>query len=236
MKKIAVAAMAVLVTVSGVFANDFFFPADKSMVLISANVKPKSLNAKKLKIKDFTRTTIKDVENIGDTLVITYVLETLNKKLKVDRNSVPFTYRVKIIDGTLVMDAASFMSVPAEVGGAITISGDMPRLPANISAGQRFNDTNFDIITDFDVMKQTTNIAITDYKCLAVESVTVPAGTFEAYKITQTITATMTFIVRATETSVNETWNVKGIGPVKTIIYNEKGKAKLASVLYEVKR
>ena len=72
-------------------------------------------------------------------------------------------------------------------------------------------------------------INITNRKVVGVESVTVPAGTFECFKITYDMETKLGF--KASSSAVQ--WLNKGAGSVKTESYDKKGKLLGTTVLNE---
>jgi len=81
-------------------------------------------------------------------------------------------------------------------------------------------------------MKMSTVIKVTDGKCLAIEDVKVPAGTFKCHKITQKYTTTAMGI---NNVSTVVEWLAPGIGQVKSETYDDKNKLVSGSVLAELK-
>jgi hypothetical protein len=217
----------VIVTAVGAFAGDVFFPTKKGTVLVMA------LSDAKGKVESYGRTTVKDVKGAGDNLTIVCQTEALDKKRQPEKNSAPIEYTMQIIDGAVVADINSILKLPIAAGEGITISGDTLRIPAKIKPGDKFKDAKMAITMDLGAMKMTTEVAVTNFKCLAVESVTVPAGTFEAYKITQTVSSTNK-MVNITQTMTVVSWNVLGVGPVKSVITDEKGKVQTTTELHEI--
>jgi len=237
MKRLVVATLAVLALAFGVSAGEFFFPAEKGTVIINANMD----NAGK-KAKGFMRITIKDVEGEGNNITVHCVAEELDKKLKVKKNDVPLTYKVHLVDGAVIADLTSFMPIEPVEGVLIHMTGDTLRIPSDMSAGQKFDDVDMSITVDMgggvnmSIMKVKTDFSIRDHKCLAVEKITLPAGTFEAYKTSYSMTASSKVLVTIKETHNITTWYVKGIGPVRTITANEKGKVKTYTQLHSINR
>jgi len=207
----------VIVAAVGAFADDIFFPTKKGTVLVMA-----SLDAKG-KVESYGRTTVKDVKGAGNNLTVLYQTEALDKNRQPDKNGASIEYAMHIVDGAVAVDINSLLKMPATAGAGISLSGDTLRIPSTIKPGDRLKDAHMAITMDLGAMKITTNIAVTNNKCLAVESVTVPAGTFEAYKMTQTVTTTNK-MVNITQTKTVVSWNAPGVGSVKTELYDEKGK------------
>jgi len=226
-RKIVFTAMLVFVTAAGALAADIFFPTKKGTVLVMA-----SLDAKG-NVEGYGRTTIKDVKGAGNNLAILCQTEALDKKRQPDKNGAAIEYTMQIVDGAVMVDINSLLKIPANAGAAISLSGDTLRIPAKIKPGDKFKDAKMTMTMDLGAMKMTTEIAVTNNKCLAVESVTVPAGTFEAYKMTQTITTTNR-MVNVTQTMTVVSWNALGVGSVKTEVYDEKGNVQARTVLQEI--
>jgi hypothetical protein len=105
--------------------------------------------------------------------------------------------------------------------------------PSSLETGQTLPDANITISAGtggVTIMNMTVNV--TNRKVTGTESVTVPAGTFECYKITYDLETKMMF---KTNTSVTEYVNM-GIGNVKTENFDKKGKVISSMVLSELKK
>jgi hypothetical protein len=112
------------------------------------------------------------------------------------------------------------------------ITGVPMELPGNLQAGQKIKDSNVTASIDMGIMKMDTVIKMTDGQCLAVEDVTVPAGTFKCHKITQTVTTT---VLGKNVVTRNVSWYAPGIGTVKTEDYDKADKLASSQVLFEKK-
>jgi hypothetical protein len=221
-------AVALLAVASTVQAENFFFPTQEGLVLIHGEMDKKGRN-----VNGYRHTTIKNVEGADGNFTVTAGLEMFNKKRSPTGQT---QYRIRIVDGAIEVGPHSFvdMSLYSDDDTTIVVTGDVIRIPSDMSPGQRFNDANMSITADMVFFKLTTNIAITDHQCLAVETITTPAGTFEAYKTTQKAAIGVGRARPKTTTTV--TWNVKGIGPVRTIVYDHKGKVESWTDLLEIRR
>ncbi|PLX07796.1 MAG: hypothetical protein C0596_09355 [Marinilabiliales bacterium] len=94
--------------------------------------------------------------------------------------------------------------------------------PANMTEGMTLEDGYVEAVVSNEGMKiMTLRVDIKDSKVEAIESITVPAGTYDAAKINQTIISKTGFITIQMQ-SIQ--WMVKGIGAVRTETYNKKGK------------
>lgn len=76
------------------------------------------------------------------------------------------------------------------------------------------------------------HMTVTDRQIIGQETVTVPAGTFDCWKVSETFTTKM--FMMGKETAVTESWYADGIGEVKTINYTKRGKIESYSELVSV--
>jgi len=228
-KKIVFTALMVLAASAAAFADDVFFPTKKGAVLVMANLDANG------KVEGYGRTTVKDVKGSGNNLTVVCQIEALDKKRQPEKSIAPIEYTMQIVNGTVVADINSVLKLPvtADVSGAVTFSGDTLRIPSKIKPGDKFKDAKMTMTMDLGMMKMVTEIAVTNFKCVAVEKVTVPAGTFEAYKITQTVTTTNK-MVNLAQTVTAVSWNALGVGPVKMAVTDENGKVQSTAELHEI--
>ena len=202
-------------------SGDIFFPSKKGMVLTTAQMNPKG------KHMYYTRVAVKEVSGSGDNMSIVYTAQLHDDKRRAyGRDSREREYTVNVIAGVLELEtkhmeelalAASGRS-PTFLSGA-TYRGGTIRIPSKLAPGVRIEDSQLDMTVWSLFMKVTWNMMMTDIRCVAVENVTVPAGTFEAYKVTNAFA-----LKKSRVTFTNTTWYVRGIGSVKSVLTNEKGK------------
>lgn len=94
--------------------------------------------------------------------------------------------------------------------------------PRVLTAGMTLNDGFVEmVILNQGIKFMTWRIDITNIKVEAIESITVPAGTFEAYKISSDYTSKTGFV---TVNMKSVQWMVKEIGAVRTESYDKKDK------------
>ena len=221
MKKLIIVIVSVVMTAWGVSAQDIFFPSRQGLTLLYANLDAKD------KVDSYTRQTIQQVEGSGNNLSITYVGQLLDKNRKPASDlEVPFT--VTVNNGVVEWDMKMYAAPGTE--GFIEIEGDKLRIPSSLSPGDKLDDAKFTMTLNMG-FKIRTEISLTEQECLAIEDVTVPAGTFKCHKVTQTGTAT---VMRKTTTTKTVSWYAPGIGTVKTESYNDKGKLQSSTVLQAV--
>jgi len=213
---------------AGLYAQNNFFPSKAGIVLTYAN------NDDKGNTESYTVLTIKDVKGSGKNMTITYVGNVLDKNRKPMKNSPgEITYQVIIKDNVVIMDVNQM--IPAQMreqGIKMEAKGTGLELPNNLQPGQSIKDSSVTVTMDLVVMKMNTVVKMTEGKCLAIEDVKVPAGTFKCHKITQKITTTA-MDNNNVETMVS--WYAPNIGTVKTETYDDKNKLVSGSVLAELK-
>lgn len=106
----------------------------------------------------------------------------------------------------------------------LTLEGDMLEYPANMTAGMALTGgtVTMDVTDNGQAMNHTT-IVIKDRKCVAVESRTTPAGTWECYKITYTseITTKVGMMTLPIKPRTCTEWFSFKVGVVRTESYRE---------------
>lgn len=109
------------------------------------------------------------------------------------------------------------------------ISGDDLSLPNNLSVGTELPDASMEVRVTSPI-PLTMNVEITDRKVEGREEVTTPAGTFDAYKITQN--SSVRAVVRVRSSSV-EYYSPK-YGMVRSEDYNRRGRLQGYTVLEQI--
>ena len=221
MKRLIIIVVSVVMTVGSISAQNIFFANKEGMKLYYAN-----LNAKG-KVDSYSLQTIKKVEGSGDNMTIAYMSQVLDKNRKpTGSNPIEVSYTVVINNGVMEWDMKNFAAPGTE--GFITFEGDKLRIPSSLAAGTKLDDVAFTLTLNMGI-RITTQIMLTDMECVSVEDVTVPAGTFKCYKVTQQSTAT---VGRRSVITHSITWYSPGIGTVKTENYNDKNKLQTTTELH----
>jgi len=228
MKKILVLLAAMLFAAGfGLPAQSIFFPSKVGTVLTYANGDAKG-NA-----QSYSMLTIKDVKGASSNMTITYAGISLDRNRKPLKNSaVEQTFKVVIKDDVVIMDLNQM--IPPEMkqqGVKLTVKGTPLELPSSLKPGQLLKPYNLIITMDLGMMKMDSAIKA-EGKCLAIEDVKVPAGTFKCHKITQKITSTAMNTTTVTNAS---TWYAPNVGTVKTETYDDKGKLTSTNALVELR-
>jgi hypothetical protein len=220
--------MLVIAVCAGLYAQDSFFPAKAGVVLTYAN------NDAKGNTESYTVLTIKDVKGSGKNMTITYGAKTLDKNRKPSQSSPgEQILKVTIKDDVTILDINQ--TVPGDMRGQgvkIEAKGTPMELPNNLKPGQALKISNITVTMDLGVMK-TSSVVKTEGKCLAIEDVKVPAGTFKCHKITQKSIIT---VLNTNTVQTTISWYAPNIGTVKTEGYDENNKLTSGSVLVELKK
>jgi hypothetical protein len=221
-------AVFVITVGAGLYAQNSFFPSKAGMALTYAN------NDARGNAEGYSVLTIKDVKGSGRNMTITYAGTSLDKNRRpLNNSSGETTYQVVIKDGVVIMDLNQI--IPAEMknqGIKMDVTGTSMELPDSLQPGQPLKDYGATMTMDLGVMKMSTVIKVTEGKCLAIEDVRVPAGTFKCHKVTQKITTTAMNINNVLTTI---SWYAPNIGTVKTETYDDKNNLVSGSVLVELK-
>jgi hypothetical protein len=231
MKKILLfflAAMLLTLPAAGLYAQNAFFATKKGMALTYRNQDAKE------KTTGYSVMTIKDIKGSGKNMSITYGMQALDSNRKPLKNMPDEKIlKVEVKNDVVIFDLNQL--IPAELaqqGVKMEVTGEQMELPGNLQAGQKIKDSNVTMKIDMGIMKVDTVVKLTGGQCLAIENVTVPAGTFKCHKITQTVTTTVMGVNTVTRTV---SWYAPGIGTVKTEEYDKADKLSSSTVLFEKK-
>ncbi len=107
------------------------------------------------------------------------------------------------------------------------ISGTNVILPNNLTVGDNLPDANMLMKIDMSGITMNMTVTMTHRKVTAQENLTTPAGTFDCYVIEYTSKVKMGMA----RTGKAKQWIAKGVGLVKQIDYNKKGKITGSSLL-----
>jgi hypothetical protein len=127
--------------------------------------------------------------------------------------------KVDIRDGIVILDMKQMcLGQAKEMQMEMEITGVPSELPGDLQPGKKLKDAEVTMTVNMVFMKMKTVIKMTGGECVAIEDVTVPAGTFKCYKVTQTVSTTVMNKDVVTRTI---SWYAPGIGVVKTESYNK---------------
>ena len=106
-------------------------------------------------------------------------------------------------------------SVMGQYGDPLGATGNAPLVPENPTAGQKLDDCSIEIPGIL------TTASFSNVRMSRHESVTVPAGTFDCWVLEYATDSKMAIVKSQSRT---ETWLAKGVGEVKSVTYDKKGK------------
>jgi len=217
--------MFVIVIGAGLYAQNNFFPSKAGMVLTYAE------NDARGNTQSYSVITIKEVKGSGRNMTVTFGANSLDKDRKQSKDlPTEQILQVTIKDNVAIMDMKQLF--PAGQGVKVEVSGTPMELPSNLQVGQTLKDAAVTGTMDLGIMKVSTVIKMTEGKCLAIESVRVPAGTFRCHKITQKISTTA---MNVNNVGTTISWYAPNIGTVKTESYDDRNRLVSGSVLVELK-
>ena len=218
MKKITLIIL-IMLSVTGLQAQNIFFPTKVGSVQTYATLNNKG------KVEGYVRQTITDIKGGGNDMTISYLSEIIDKENKDGeaKMSIPLTIHIK--DGIMYFDLNSMMPAqkdqPQMGELKMEITGAPTEIPTNLQVGQTLKDANMVMSMNMGFIKMKTEVNLTNGKCLAIEDVTVPAGTYKSHKVTQTAQAT---VMKIQSTTTTITWYAPGIGTVKSETYDKDNK------------
>jgi len=232
MKKVTLFLLIILIIPAFAFSDESFFPTSKGTVQITANFNSSG------RIEGYSRLAVKDVIVSGNDMTVVYAIQILDRNRKPINNRPEREYKVRILNGVLMFQLDGTMEAYFAVRKMnYTMTAGVLSVPSTLEPGSRLTDTWMKIDINIPVIGTVTaNVALTNIVCTGIEMVTVPAGTFQAYKVTQISTTTTTGWNIPTLVNNGVTWYVKGIGSVKYVSYDDKGKVESSTELHELIR
>ncbi|GBU21627.1 hypothetical protein R80B4_01525 [Fibrobacteres bacterium R8-0-B4] len=229
MKKISLVLITILMFVQIVSAEDVFFPSKKGMVLTTANFNAKG------KLEGYIRMSVKDVTGSYDNGTIVYTVQALNKKMQPEKpKETPPRFAAPIAGGVIELSMEPWAALSG--GKDIQITGTQMVMPSKLEPGDKIKDSNVSMTLSMAVGKVTADVATIGQKCTGIETVTVPAGTFECRKVERKSVTEADMVVKITRVDKSTVWYARGIGAVKSLTYDENGKLKASSELHELVR
>lgn len=206
---------------------DFYYPQMKGAELIY-----KSFD-KKGKLSGTTSNQVKEYSTTANGADATIIVKTADEKGK---NTTESELNVKCESGIFYFDMQSYFNQTAikEVEGMeIKIEHENLEMPGNLKAGDKLKDgwLKFTMGTGGMVM-MTMEVTVTDRIVEKIESITTEAGTFECYKINQTIITKVPMKV----TVKSSQWLSKGTGLIKTENYASDGSVSSSMVLTQINK
>lgn len=185
------------------------------------------------KVTSTTRSTCLNVSQEGGATIYTIKSEYADTK---NKNQSTKEFGMRCENGEFHVDMQSMVdpkSMEAFKDMEISVDSKDIIFPSALTTGQVLPDASITISAatgGVNLLNLVLNV--TNRKVVGTESVTVPAGTFECYKITYDVETKMMFKVNA---SVAEYVNM-GVGNVKTETFDKKGNIAGTTLLVELKK
>jgi hypothetical protein len=170
------------------------------------------------KIQSQTRNTVKQIVGNKNAFAIEYASEMLDKNGKPANKDNPMilNYRMVVSNGVMYMDMKGMFGAMDGLEG-VEVSGTAVKIPANPQAGQTLDDAAAKVRIGF----VNCSAVMTEGKVLAEEDLSIEAGTFHCYKISQKTNA-VAMGIKNESTTVS--WYAKGAGAVKSETFDKNGK------------
>lgn len=216
MKQLVLLTITVLLGIS-LNAQELFFPTKEGTVLVYKNLD------KKDKVTGYVKYTIKSINKAGENMDITYLCEVSDDKQKAIYNE---EITVKKKGDKMYLDMSSYMSKAAfqqngQIPAELEVKGNNMEIPNNPTAGQTLPDANLEMALKMGFMTMRTTVNVTNRKVESIEDITVQAGTFNTYKFSANVNTVAMGIKVNTATTE---WYAKGIGIIKSVGLDKKGK------------
>lgn len=212
MKRIALLISALLFCGSFAFAQKTWFCSEPGTVLsyVTSDAAGQQTNS--------FQYIITDVKKDGNKTVISY--DTVIPSV----SAAPTGCTVTTEDGWFYTDAGASMG---QMGSSLQVSGNAPVLPENPTLGMKLDDCQVSIAS------LATTVDYTDISLTRHEEITTPAGTFDAWCLEYKTNTKMAIMKVVNQ---NEQWFAKGIGVVKYVIYDKKGKVQNSQELVSIEK
>lgn len=140
----------------------------------------------------------------------------------------------KCENGTVFIDMRNLVSeeqLKAYKDADMKIETENLELPSGLSAGQTLKDGKITMSASGGPIPMKMTITISDRKVVGKESITTPAGTFDAFKITSKMTMQNQMGMTITTEMATTEWIAEKVGSVKSETYAKNGKLAGSTVL-----
>lgn len=235
MKIFLIISVFLLVITAGTFADEPFFASQPGMVLVTANLNNRD------RIEGFTRMTINEVRGSDGNMTISYSMQLLDRNKHPTGRAGIRQYNVTVTNNVMEFKFDSMLDIYfASRDMTYELSAGLLRIPTNMTRGSIMDDTWMNMSVRIPIIGAVTaNTIMSNIVCVGIETVTVPAGTFEAYKVTMTSTTETSVSMPGMKSPIinnSVTWYARGIGAVKSINHDERGRVESSTELHEIIR
>ena len=148
------------------------------------------------------------------------------------KETVNASYEINCTGNGILIDQKALLSHELEKSSSGTdvkteVSGTNLEIPSDLNVGQNLPDSRIEAILHAGNIKMDVKVDVHNRKVAGKETITVPAGTFDCYIITdESFTKTL-----VSKTTTHKIWVAKGIGTVKQETYDKKGKLEKLQLL-----
>ncbi len=193
------------------------------------------------KLTGYYRTTIEACKKQADGSL---EVRSLEQNLDTHRNPITKKFGPKdVAANTIVRSDEMVMPIgdvfasilPDDSMSVLLVEGDEYTYPLALSVGMKLPDVAsvYDFCSEGERLGVEIHLSVSDREVLAKESIKVPAGTFEAYKIAETLSVKVSFIRQTTR---NVFWFVPGIGQIREEQRTKSGKIENYAELLSIQR
>jgi hypothetical protein len=182
---------------------------------------------KNKKVAAVTQYLVTDVQSTGGSEVATMLMKMNDKRGSLIAES---SYDIVCNGNQISIDFKSLISPQMTQQFAnmeYEVSGTNLNLPNNLVVGQSLEDANVHLDISVSGIPMKMDVAMTERKVSATESVTTPAGTFDCFVIDYKIHMKMGM----NQKGAAKQWIAEGVGLVKQEDYNNRGKVTSSSLL-----
>ncbi|MDR0436760.1 MAG: hypothetical protein LBH22_00505 [Bacteroidales bacterium] len=201
---------AFVTSTAALHAQNIFFPTKTGTVLMFAQKDDHGA------ITGYLRQTLNAVEGSNDNMTIHYLYESMDKN---HTTLVEVPCEMLIKDGMMIFDLKyPFVGkLKSSNEKIIGVTGTPLQFPNNLMPGETLKDAHMNANIARGIINVHVDVSMTDGKCVDIEEVTVPAGTFKSHKITQTVAITK---LGSTDHTYVVSWGAPNVGIVKSETYD----------------
>jgi hypothetical protein len=213
------------IQVSAQNCNDFYsFKTGTSIEYIHNNAKGK--------MESISKMTVSDVSTTDG--IVTLKTDNVFYDDK-EKETYKFQQTYYCQDGNITFDMSNMFD-PKTMEGykdmQVSMTSDKLDLPNSLSVGQTLKEGNATMVISNQGMKlMTMSVHVFNRKVDSQETITVPAGTYNCYKITYDVESKVMFKIQGKAAE----WYAKGVGMVKQETYDSKGKITGSTLLKSIK-
>lgn len=210
-----------------VSAQKAFFPQKAGTKLTYQSTDKKGKETGKVKY------TVKEITGSGTNFEVIYEIESLDKN---DKRVYIDEVKVRQEGEKIYFDMSNFLNKAAfqqngEIPATVEVSGNNMEIPVVPVPGMSMPDANCSISMKMGFINMKTTVLLTNRKVDAIEDLTVPAGTFNTFKLSADANST---VLGMKVNSSSKEWYAYGIGIVKTESYDKKGELQSTMQLVEL--